>query len=47
MPFSANESLREKFTAFHTNGIRTGRLLELLDYLAGEVGYKFCNLDMG
>jgi len=46
MPFENNSSLQKLFKSFSGNSIRTGRLLELLDYLAVEVSNKFCNLDI-
>lgn len=28
---------------FHNNNIRTGRILELMDYIAANVAYRYCS----
>lgn len=33
-------------TQFSNNVVRTGRLLELMDYIAANVGYRYCTPDI-
>lgn len=34
--------LRDHFKRFYSEGIRVGRILEIMDYLAGTVAYRYC-----
>lgn len=42
LPFQKNEYLRTKMIQFYNTNIRTGRILELMDYLAANVAYRYC-----
>ena len=42
LPFSENPNLRRKMIQFSNSAIRTGRLLELMDYIAANVAYRYC-----
>ena len=41
MPFEKNEKLRKLFIKFYSNEIRVGRMLEILDYIAGNTAYIY------
>jgi len=45
LPFENNHTLRKKMTQFSSNNIRAGRLLELMDYIAANVAYRYCTPD--
>ena len=42
LPFENNLTLRNKMTQFSSSNIRVGRLLELMDYIAANVAYRYC-----
>lgn len=42
LPFEKNLFLRRKMIQFSSSNIRVGRLLELMDYIAANVGYRYC-----
>jgi acyl-coenzyme A thioesterase 9 len=46
LPFSTNSDLRFRFIRFHTNGVRNGRLLEIMDYVASTVSYKYVTINL-
>ena len=41
VPIANNPDLRFKFVRFYTNAVRIGRLLEIMDYIAVTVAYKY------
>lgn len=43
LPFSSNEQLRQKMVQFFTQNVRVGRVLELMDYIAANVAYRYCS----
>ena len=45
LPFQNNLNLRKKMTQFSSSNIRVGRLLELMDYIAANVAYRYCTPD--
>ena len=45
LPFSENALLRQENERFNTGRLRTGRLLEALDFLAGYTSYYHCFKD--
>lgn len=42
LPFHDNNNLRRKMIQFSSNHIRIGRMLELMDYMAANVAYRYC-----
>lgn len=44
-PLGSNIGLRDGFKRFYSEGIRVGRMLEIMDYLAGTVAYRYCKED--
>lgn len=40
MPFSTDESLRFRFSNIDETTMRTGKILELMDYCAGITSFK-------
>ena len=40
-PLEKNLSIRPAFQRFYNKGIRMGRILELMDYVAATVAYKY------
>lgn len=47
LPFSTSDSLREAMLKFDRKTIRYGKLFELIDALAGDVGYRHVGLHCG
>jgi len=47
LPFSMSDSLREAMLKFDRKTIRYGKLFELVDALAGDVGYRHVGLQSG
>jgi len=47
LPFSESEVLREAMIKFDGKTIRYGKLFELIDAIAGDVGYRHCTPDSG
>ncbi len=47
IPFKDDANIRNQFIRARGSGIRIGRLLELLDYVAGMVSYKFAKAQVG
>ena len=45
LPFKNNLNLRKRMTQFSSSNIRVGRLLELMDYIAANVAYRYCTPD--
>lgn len=45
MPLHNNLDLRLAMSRFDTNKVRTGGLLEILDYIAGSVSYSHLGED--
>ena len=43
IPFGKNPNLASKYRLLHTNILRSGKLMELLDYFSARVAYKFVN----
>lgn len=41
-PLEKNLNLRAHFQRFFNQGIRVGKILEIMDYVAATVAYKFC-----
>lgn len=42
IPFETFPEIRNKFVRFYTNTVRGGRVLEIMDYMAANVGYRYC-----
>ena len=42
LPLKTDKFLRSKFIKFYTNYVRIGRILEVLDFMAGSCAYKHC-----
>lgn len=40
-PLSTDPSIRDNFQKFYSKGLRVGRILEVMDYLAGTVAYRY------
>lgn len=47
LPLKNDPNMRHQFVRSRGSGIRIGRLLELLDYLAGMVSYKYAKSWVG
>lgn len=47
LPFEENEDLRNKMSQFFTSNVRVGRILELMDYIASNVAYRYCSASSG
>ncbi len=45
IPFDNSEILRDNYRLLHTNTIRSGKLMELLDYFSARVAYKYVNFN--
>jgi len=43
IPFDKNEKLRDRYCLLDTNTLRTGLLMELLDYFSAMIAYKYVN----
>ena len=46
LPFSNNPQLKKKMVQFFDNRIRIGRVLEMMDYIAANVAYRYCSPDL-
>jgi len=44
-PLQSDVGLRDSFKRFYSEGIRVGRMLEIMDYLAATVAYRYCKED--
>lgn len=44
LPFDTNKDLRDTFRLLHTDKIRNGKLLEILDYMTAFTAYRFNNI---
>jgi acyl-coenzyme A thioesterase 9 len=47
LPFHDNHIMRRKMSQFSSASIRVGRLLELMDYIASNVAFRYCIPDTG
>lgn len=41
MPFEKNKKLKDLFVKFYSDEVRVGRILEVLDYVAGNTAYVY------
>lgn len=44
LELSKCDELKEKLVAYHNQGLRIGKLMELYDLFAGDVSYRYCNI---
>lgn len=42
LPLATNTKLREKLNKLYDNEVRTGRIFEIMDSVAGLVSYRHC-----
>ncbi|EWS71007.1 thioesterase family protein (macronuclear) [Tetrahymena thermophila SB210] len=46
-PLEKNTMIRDRFTNYFSDGLRYGRILEVLDYIAAYISYRHCYTDIG
>ncbi|KAL4470843.1 hypothetical protein ABPG72_016389 [Tetrahymena utriculariae] len=46
-PFEKNTMIRDRFTNYFSDGLRYGRILEVLDYIAAYISYRHCYTEIG
>ncbi len=42
---NSDASLRDSWKKFYSEGIRVGKMLEIMDYLAGTVAYRYAKVN--
>lgn len=40
-PLEKNTMIRDRFTNYFSDGLRYGRILEILDYMAAYISYRY------
>jgi len=42
---SSDASIRDSWKKFYSEGVRVGKMLEIMDYLAGTVAYRYAKVN--
>ena len=42
LPFDRSAELSQRFVRFYSSNVRFGRIIEVMDYIAANVAYRYC-----